>query len=107
MPLYLYTAKDGSGNQTTGSVEAETDPGAVARLRDQGLWVTDLRETGRQLGAKQVRQEDSLGQRLKSPVSPKDLSLFYRQLFTLLNSGVALYQSLNMLSQGAQTPNPH
>ena len=108
MPLYLYTAKDGSGKQTTGSVEAETDSGAVARLRDEGLWVTDLRETGRQLGAtRQIRQEDSIGQRLKSPVSPKDLSLFYRQLFTLLNSGVALYQSLNMLSQGAQTPNPH
>jgi type IV pilus assembly protein PilC len=108
MPLYLYTAKDGSGNQTTGSVEAETDSNAVSRLREQGLWVTDLRETGRRLsGPKQIRQEDSIGHRLKSPVSPKDLSLFYRQLHTLLNSGVALYRSLEMLSQGAQTPNPH
>ncbi|MCC2670497.1 MAG: epsF 2 [Armatimonadetes bacterium] len=107
MPLYQYTAKDGSGHQTTGSVEAETDSSAVSRLREQGLWVTDLRETGRRLTSTRPQQEDSLGQRLKSPVSPKDLSLFYRQLYTLLNSGVALYHSLEMLSQSGQTPNPH
>lgn len=106
MPVYTYTARDQSGNATTGSVEAETDSSAVARLREQGLWVTDLRETGRRLNGPVARREDSLGQRLKSPVSPKDLSLYYRQLYTLLNSGVAIFQSLEMLSQAQQTPNP-
>jgi len=107
MPVYTYTAKDQSGNASSGSVEAVSDSTAVAQLREQGLWVTDLRETGRRVSAPSSRQQDSLGQRLKSPVSPKDLSLYYRQLHTLLNSGVAIYQSLEMLSQPAQTPNTH
>lgn len=108
MPLYYYTAKDQSGNQSTGSVEADTDTRAVSHLREQGLWVTDLKVGGaaRTAGSR-MRPEDSLGQRLKSPVSPKDLSLFYRQLHTLLNSGVALYQALEMLGQSNQTPNGH
>ncbi|MGV3724775.1 MAG: type II secretion system F family protein, partial [Actinomycetota bacterium] len=107
MPVYVYTAKDQSGNASTGSVEAETDSNAVARLREQGLWVTDLRESGRRVSAPSVRPQDSVGHRLRSPVPPKDLSLYYRQLYTLLNSGVALYQSLEMLSQPTQTPNVH
>lgn len=108
MPLYYYTARDQGGNQTSGSVEAETDSRAVSHLREQGLWVTDLKAGGAaRTAGPRVRPEDSLGQRLKSPVSPKDLSLFYRQLYTLLNSGVALYQALEMLSQNNQTPNSH
>jgi len=108
MPLYYYTAKDQSGNQSTGSVEADTDTRAVSHLREQGLWVTDLKVGGAaRTAGPRMRPEDSLGQRLKSPVSPKDLSLFYRQLHTLLNSGVALYQSLEMLGQSNQTPNGH
>lgn len=109
MPLYYYTARDQRGNQTTGSLEAETDSRAVSHLREQGLWVTDLKVGGAAVRTQgyAIRKEDSLGQRLKSPVSPKDLSLFYRQLYTLLNSGVALYQALEMLSQNNQTPNTH
>lgn len=110
MPLYYYTAKDQRGNQSTGSVEAETDSRAVSHLREQGLWVTDLKVGGgsvRPAAGPRVRPEDSLGQRLKSPVSAKDLSLFYRQLYTLLNSGVALFQALEMLGQTNQTPNGH
>lgn len=105
MPVYVYTAKDQTGAASTGSVEADTDSNAVARLREQGLWVTDLRESGRRVSAPSSAPRDSLGHRLKSPVPPKDLSLFYRQLHTLLNSGVAIYQSLEMLSRPTQTPN--
>jgi type IV pilus assembly protein PilC len=109
MPVFQYTARDSSGNLSSGSVEADTNSRAVASLREQGLWVTDLRVSG------SVRRETpagstvdkSLSKRLRSPVSLKDLSLLYRQLHTLLNSGVPLYQSLDMLSQPNQSPNPH
>jgi type II secretory pathway component PulF len=117
MPVFVYTARDGAGNQTTGTVEADSDSRAVANLREQGLWVTNLRaqpggprvvETpGGTAAVPLPRRDTSVVKRLRSPVSYKDLSLFYRQLTTLINSGVALYQSLEMLSNPQQTPNPH
>jgi type IV pilus assembly protein PilC len=109
MPVYLYTAKDRLGNQTKGTLEAETDTRAAALLREQGLWVTEIRSTGGRPAAPSSlpRRDTSLAKRLRSPVSLKDLSLFYRQLYTLLNSGVAFYQSMDMLSQGGQTSNVH
>jgi type IV pilus assembly protein PilC len=110
MPVFTYTARDRTGNTTSGTVEAETDQRAAARLREQGLWVTDLR-SGERAGVERVgpprTQEAPISKRIRSPVSLKDLAIFYRQMHTLLNSGVALYQSLEMVGQGGQTPNPH
>jgi type IV pilus assembly protein PilC len=112
MPVYTYTAKDRGGNVTSGNLEADTDSSAAASLREQGLWITDLRP---QRGSAPVaaprytgrREEHTLLQRLFPPVSLKDLSLFYRQLYTLLNSGMALYGSLETLSRPGQSPNRH
>ncbi|HEU4751608.1 MAG TPA: type II secretion system F family protein, partial [Armatimonadota bacterium] len=110
MPVFVYTARDRSGNQTTGMVEADSNSVAVAQLREQGLWVTDLRQRGRQTreqpsGAPVPGVERSVAKRIASPVSLKDLALFYRQLHTLLNSGMALFQSLELLCSPNQTPN--
>jgi type IV pilus assembly protein PilC len=112
MPVYTYTARDQSGNTTNGTVEAISDSLAAAHLRDQGLWVTELRAAGgARAGGVERRpatvpgQERGLSKQILSPVSLKDQSLFYRQLYTLLNSGVALYQAFEMLSNPGQTPN--
>lgn len=111
MPVYTYTAKDRGGNVTSGNLEADTDSSAAAALREQGLWITDLRP---QRGAAPAvprtvarREEHTLMQRLFPPVSLKDLSLFYRQLHTVLNSGMPLYGSLETLSHPGQSPNGH
>jgi type IV pilus assembly protein PilC len=94
----------------TGMVEADTDSRAVMALRDQGLWVTDIRSNGRpapQAGAAVPLQDKSMLKSMWSPVSHKELSLFYRQLYTLVNSGTALYGSLEMLGRPNQTSNQH
>lgn len=79
---------------------------AVAVLQDQGLWITDLRAAG---GAAPRPSgppaETGTVRAMWSGVSRKDLSLFYHQLYTLLNAGSALYGALEMLSQPNQTPN--
>jgi len=108
MPTFSYTARDGAGNVSSGTVEAETNSGAVATLREQGLWVTDLRAQGaRRPSGAPGAGDQSILKGMFSPVSQKDLSLFYRQLFTLLNAGTPVYGSLEMLSQQNQTPNRH
>lgn len=106
MPTFTYTARDQSGNVTRGHLEAESQPMAVAVLQDQGLWITDLRAAG---GAAPRPSgppaETGTVRAMWSGVSRKDLSLFYHQLYTLLNAGSALYGALEMLSQPNQTPN--
>lgn len=112
MPIFHYTARDRSGNVTSGYVEADSDSSAVARLQDSGLWVTDLRSpTGRpatqqgQSAPAAPSLASGTGKKLFSPVPLKDLSLFYRQLYTLLNSGIGMYQAFEMLGNPTQTPN--
>ncbi len=119
MPVFVYTARDQTGNQTTGTVEAESNSRAVSTLRDQGLWVTDLKErgssrkevpstagiTGAVTAAYGSTRETSVTKRVIAPVPAKDLSLFYRQLYTLLNSGVGIFQAMEMLSNPSQTTN--
>jgi type IV pilus assembly protein PilC len=110
MPVFAYTARDRQGQLQRGSLEAESDSGAAAALREQGLWVTHLRAAdsgGRVRGRSPLPPgaESSAWKRMRSPVSLRDLSIFYRQLFTLLNAGMPIYQSLESLSHPAQSPN--
>jgi type IV pilus assembly protein PilC len=106
MAVWVYTARDQSGNVSTGTVEAPSDSRAAAELRAKGLWVTDLRAAGRaRKEGIPADAEKSLAKQVFNPVSLKDLSLFYRQLYTLLNSGMGVYQSIESLCDGRQTPN--
>ncbi len=109
MPVYTYTARDQRGTVSRGSLEAESNQNAVAQLREQGLWVTDLRVGGtraRPEGSGGVPARDtSVAKRIVSGVSPLDASMFYRQLATLLHSGVGIFNALEMLSQPGQMPN--
>jgi len=112
MPTFTYTARDRSGNLNNGTLEADTSSSAARLLREQGLWVTELKPIG---GAREQprtaaapagpRVERGVGKRLVNPVSLKDLSLFYRQLYTMLHSGMGIFHALEALSGPTQTPN--
>lgn len=107
MPTFAYTAKDRTGANATGTIDADTNSVAVAMLREQGLWVTDIKAVGAARVAPGGPAVDrSTAKMMFSPVNEKELSLFYRQLYTLLNAGSGLYNALEMLSQPNQTPNP-
>ena len=103
MPTYQYTAKDHTGQTRSGVLEAETNSVAVARLREQGLWVTQLRARSGTVAAPQGGPRARLIEPLWSGVSLRDLAFFFRQFATLIDSGVPLYQGLSSLAQ--QAPN--
>jgi type IV pilus assembly protein PilC len=112
MPVFTYTARNQSGQMLTGTLEAESDSRAAARLREQGLWVTEIRTAGRRAegpgpAALPAGAETSPWLQMRPPVSLKDLALFYRQLHTLLNAGLPLYSSLETLGNPTQSPNAH
>ncbi len=111
MPTFTYTARDQGGNFNSGVLEADTSSTAARLLREQGLWVTDLKPSGGRQQREEptavpgARTEKGLGKKLFNPVSLKDLSLFYRQLHSMLHSGMGIYQAMEILSGPTQTPN--
>jgi len=108
MPRFTYTARDRSGNPSSGIIEADSNSGAAALLRERGLWVTALQaEAGPRDGTTRRAPEEGVAKKLFSPISLRDLALFYRQFHTLLNAGMPLYQSIATLGETRQTPNAH
>lgn len=110
MPIYQYTARDQRGQVSEGQVEADNNGAAVSRLREMGLWVTKLKPVGGSASASP--NGDGAGSQtivanvlfpIWSGVSAKDRSLFYRQIATMLNAGMAIYQALSTLAE--QTSN--
>ncbi len=94
MPTFAYTARDLTGKQVTGTVEANGEREAASILADRSLFpvkVDDLESAGA-LSTLTGRKKKVKGQ---------TMAVFYGQLASLLRSGVPMMRSLQVL--GDQT----
>ena len=103
MPYYKYQAITSSGGNTTGVVEAQSVAAAQDSLAARGLMPTSVSETSAPDGG--GGGEGLLAQlnRSMQTVKPQDLILFTKQFKTMLNAGIPVLQSLDVLE--AQTEN--
>lgn len=121
MPKYNYVALDAKGKETKGVLESENTTAAVAKIREMGLFPTNLAEADRpkkdgkdagatpaQPGAKQPQKKSGGALTIKLPTSgkvkSKVLTTFTRQLATLIDAGLPLLRGLAVL--GKQEKNP-
>ena len=95
MAVFQYTVRDQTGNVRTGTSEAENPEVLKRRLQEQGFTVSDVKQT-----AKSKKKAGGGWGRVKL----KDLSIFCRQFSTMIDAGVSLVRSLDVL--GEQTQNP-
>jgi general secretion pathway protein F len=86
VPSYVYKGLSLQGRATSGVVEADSPRAARARLREQGVLASDVRETSTAAGVR------SLGGNRR--VRARDLSRALRQLSTLLSAGVPLVDAV-------------
>lgn len=98
MPTFTYRAKAGDGKILTGVLEADAQRAAVDRLRSQKLVVLEIAEKTATL--LEIISKLAFG---KGKVSSKELTLFSRQLSTLVAAGVPIVQSLNILEAQAES----
>ncbi|MGB3613441.1 MAG: type II secretion system F family protein [Elainellaceae cyanobacterium] len=101
MPTYTVRARDARGNFRRLNVSATSAAEARGILRDQSLFVQDLKET-RRFDPNSI--SFSAIKRALTRVSVKDKAVFSRQFAVLINAGVALVRGLGILAE--QTPNP-
>lgn len=91
MPRFLYKAKKEPREIIERSIEAESQSVAIKKLTDKGLYPIWVKEES--LTKDKTKAAGLCIQRIK----PKDVANFTRQLSELLDSGLPLYESLNII----------
>ena len=110
MARYNYVALDAKGQEASGLIEAGSTNEAIGQLRQAGYFPTNVYEetvTGRdrkvaRRAAKMARVARPRGKTSivlfqRKKVKPKVLMIFTRQLATLIEAGLPLLRSLNVL----------
>jgi type IV pilus assembly protein PilC len=101
MPTYVVKARDSKGNPKKQKISAASPAEARTALRDQGLFVQDLKEA--QTFDPNNIDLSAITDAMTS-VTVKDKAIFSRQFAVLINAGVAMVRGLGVLSE--QCPNP-
>lgn len=102
MPTFAYKALDKAGTEVAGTLDADSERLALGKLRDMGYLPLEVKE---QKVAKGGVLDTFLGIFTQKRVKGKDIVTFTRQISTLIDSGLPLLRSLNIL--GEQTENPN
>ena len=109
MPLFAYTAVDAQGKTHQGTVEANSAADAATAIKKQGRFPTNIAETTAATGkAKGKGFSFSLslgGGTGTGKVPAKVLTVFTRQLSTLISAGLPLLRSLRTLSKQEKNAN--
>jgi len=88
MAVYRWQAKDRSGRERSGELEAANRDVALATLRRQGL--TDIK----------VKKKPTEITLFPEKVTEKDVTVFFRQLSTMINAGLPLVQCFELAEKG-------
>ena len=86
---YLWTGKDKAGKTVRGEVRASGEAQVNVTLRRQGIKIDSVKKQRLARGGK---------------VSDKEVTLFTRQLSTMLKSGVPLLQAFDIVGRGHENP---
>ncbi len=98
MPVYAYRGMSAEGRALRGFVDAESDKTARAKLRRDGVFLTELSESA--AGAEpRERGAPREPARVRRRVPATELAIATRQLATLLAAAVPLVESLGALTE--------
>ena len=100
MPSFVYTARDKHGVLQTGYLDAVDEDEVIGLLQNRGLFVTGL---ARKESAQARAVPRRITHRLHSRVSVDDRVLFCQQLAALVEAGVPLARSLEVVSWQAES----
>ncbi len=87
---YLWEGKDKKGKVIKGEMRAAGDSFVSATLRRQGITVT------------KVKKQSAFAS--KGKITDKDITLFTRQLATMMKAGVPLLQAFDIVGKGHSNP---
>ena len=95
MPAFKYKALDEGGKSAAGVIDADSARDARARLRAQGLFAVEVRETEKGISLSTQVNLKALFRR----VGTREIAVVTRQLATLLKAGLPLVRSLQAIEE--------
>lgn len=94
MPVFEYKGLNQTGKSVRGTIDADNSRTAKNRLKKDGIYVVELKDKTK--NEKKGRSKKAVASR---SVNVSDLSLFTRQLASLLKANVPLVDSLQAVSE--------
>ena len=94
MPTFAYDGVDRKGIKIKGELPARNMALAKVTLRKQGINITNIRE----------KRKNPLEGLMKKKVNTLDITIFTRQLATMMKAGVPLVQSFEIFAEGLDNP---
>src|SRR6476659_8742429 len=118
MPRFNYVALDARGQEASGLLEAVSSSAAITQLRQAGYFPTSVieeaiissdgkegrRRTATAAGMTKPAAKKGIVLFRRRKVGSKVLMIFTRQLATLIDSGLPLLRSLNVLAKQERDP---
>ena len=102
MPKFSYTAVDARGKQATGFIEANDQNDAVAQIRQLGFYPQRLDESKEEVAVS--ADNKPAAKKRSGKVKVRILTVFTRQLATLIDAGLPLMRSLKTLAKQERNP---
>ena len=94
MPTFIYDGVDRKGIKIKGELPARNMALAKVTLRKQGINIKTIRE----------KRKNILEGLTKKRVTTLDITIFTRQLATMMKAGVPLVQSFEIVAEGLENP---
>ncbi|MGO1159007.1 type II secretion system F family protein [Acinetobacter lwoffii] len=94
MPIFSYEGIDRKGVKIKGELPAKNMALAKVTLRKQGISIKTIRE----------KKKNILEGLMKKKVSTLDITIFTRQLATMMKAGVPLVQGFEIVAEGLENP---
>ena len=94
MPTFIYEGVDRKGAKLKGEIPARNMALAKVTLRKQGITIKSIRE----------KKKNILESVFKKKVTTLDITIFTRQLATMMKAGVPLVQSFEIVAEGLDNP---
>jgi type IV pilus assembly protein PilC len=102
---FQYVARDPSGREIKGSIEAESEGEATGRLRQQQLSIIKLESPKGATTGGSTFLDELMGKKAPRRCSTAELCLFTRQLATMIGAGIPLLEAFEILSEQTLSTN--
>ena len=107
MPVYAYRGVTAAGKAARGHLDAESSRSARAKLRRDGIFLTDFQETSAEAltrSATGPRFNFQISLPSLQRISGTDLAMMTRQAATLIGAGIPLVEGLRALTEQTEHP---
>lgn len=103
MPEYSYEALDKGGKQVKGIIEASSEEVIIEKLRDMGYYPLKVTPNKKKAAAQADLTAMPILKSIFHRIKTKHVTTFTRQLATLIDAGLPIMRSLNILREQVES----